>query len=197
MSFWTTASSKPGACCIYKKQNFRWQQAHFSRYIFHKKQLSSYKLLFISILLKKHFFSEKPCKIIKKGIIFGWFSNFGINTIYFDNAGIGIFRKTDDLIIWLSIYYKKHFMKRSYLCRIWHYCYSIMSLRQQVYRVITVFMSHTEFCPSKSSSLHKIYAAYGITWLVLEVFLCPIRHFKYTFMSHTAFKIINYVTMNI
>ena len=83
--------------------------------------------------------------------------------IYFDNAEIGIFRKTDDLITISSIYYPKRFMKSSYLCRIWHYCYSIMSLRQQVYRIITVFMSHTAFCPSKSSSLQKIYAAYGIT----------------------------------
>ena len=53
-------------------------------------------------------------------------------------------------------------MKRSYLCRIWHYCYSVMSLRQQVYRIITVFMSYTAFYSSKSSSLYKTYAAYGI-----------------------------------
>lgn len=88
-------------------------------------------------------------------------------------------------------------MKRSYLCRIWHYCYSVMSLRQQVYRIITVFMSYTAFYSSKSSSLYKTYAAYGINRLVLNVFLCPMRHFKYMFMSHTPFKIINYATMNI
>ena len=68
-------------------------------------------------------------------------------------------------------------MKRSYLCRIWHYCYSIMSLRQQVYRIITVFMSYTAFYSSKNSSLYKTYAAYGINRLVLNVFLCPYAAF--------------------
>lgn len=78
-------------------------------------------------------------------------------------------------------------MKSSYLCRIWHYCYSIMSLRQQVYGIITVFMSHTAFCLSKSNCFYKIYAAYGITRLVLNVFLCPMRHFKNMFMPERAF----------